>query len=105
MKQLPEYWYVLYNSEDEFHKIARFLDVKWSYYHEFNKYGTSNVKDCEWFDETYDIEDHKNLNIIKITFEEWEKYVVNKEPFIPDLTKLLHILKFINNYGNTTNKA
>jgi hypothetical protein len=109
MKQLPEYWYVLYKNEDEFNEINEWKGDDWEWYPESNRYGLANMPGTHWFDiqsesDKHEVNKHK---AIQLTFEEWQILVCGKTPISAktDLTKLLHILKFINNYGNNTNKT
>ncbi len=103
MKQLPEYWYVLYKDEDEFNEINEWKGDDWEWYPEPNRYGLANIPWNHWFDIQSESNKHEanKLNAIQLTFEEWQVLICGK-PFISsktDLTKLLHILKFIKEYG------
>ena len=110
MKQLPEYWYVLYKNEDEFNEINEYYCKGWAYIKltDNNKYGYVNIyDDNNWYSSRTAIKKYKNYDLTEISFEKWQILVCGKAQTSPkfNLNKLLHILKFINNYGNTTNKT
>lgn len=103
MKKLPKYWYVLYKNEDEFNEIGKWLkNTIYTFEKRINECGFSNLPDGEWFDSKYqnDIDEAKKHNAVQLTFEEWQILVCGKTLISSktDLTKLLHILKFIKEY-------
>lgn len=103
MKKLPKYWYVLYKDEDEFNEINKFVSNGWHFYPEFNRYGICNLSGRCWFDILNEScrNEAKQNNAVQLTFEEWQILVCGKTPISSktDLTKLLHILKYIEEYG------
>lgn len=104
MKQLPKYWYVLYKNEDEFNELGRwFKNTLYIFEDRINECGFCNLPKGSWFDskDQDDIDEAKKHNAVQLTFEEWQILVCHKTTISAktDLTKLLHILKYIEEYG------
>lgn len=89
MKEIPEKWYVLYSSREEFDIIKKYFNKNWNYYNTINENGycnDQNVCSNNWVDlKKGDEEDLINNNFIQISFEDFVKYIINKEPL--DKTK------------------
>lgn len=104
MKKLPKYWYVLYKNEDEFNEINKYYCKSWGYNTptNINKYGYVNISfENNWYVSRTAKDVYKNYALTEITFEEWQVLVCGKPSVSAktDLTKLLHILKYIEEYG------
>ena len=102
MNAIPEKWYVLYNSSEEYHIIKNHFNMIWWYIGTFGKCGYTNIPTHSWnnwveldgdcINKTF----LKNKNAVEISFEDFTKYIINKEPFISkkqDLNYLKLLLK------------
>lgn len=103
MNAIPEKWYVLYKDKDEFNIITQHFKLCWEYYHAPDNCGYVNINEhCHQvnlkdLDNTggsgWNLEKLKLNKAIQISFEDFEKYIVNKEPFKQDLSYLKLLLK------------
>lgn len=92
MNAIPKKWYVLYSNREEFDIISNHFNTYWSYSSDKNC-GYSTHPKCRWVGgmitkETLDEQDFK-----EISFEDFEKYIVNKEPFKQNSSYLKLLLK------------
>lgn len=103
MKEIPEKWYVLYSSREEFNIINDHFKKKWQYHETIDRNGYTNISHCNnWvgFDGFgSDINQLKSESAIEISFEDFEKYIIRKEPFViinDDYNYLKPFLKKLN---------
>lgn len=82
LEELPEKWYVLYNSRKEFDIINNHFELWWGYPSGINRYGYSTHTDTNWVGGTISKKDLDKEGFTQLTFEEFTKYVINKESFI-----------------------
>jgi hypothetical protein len=102
MNAIPEKWYVLYKDREEFDIICKQCDKDWTYCKGVNLYGYTNVEINNNWVNLHDDTDGATKeiinenNITQISFEDFTKYIINKEPFISkkqDLNYLKLLLK------------
>jgi hypothetical protein len=86
MKEIPEKWYVLYSSREEFNIINDHFKKKWQYYESIHENGYTNNSRCNnWVGlDGYgsSINEIKSEGAIEISFKDFEKYIIRKEPFV-----------------------
>lgn len=81
--QLPEKWFVLYNNKEQFNIINKFYNKHWSYINSINENGyyNSNIPlHNNWAGVRAGgapLEVLIDLDFKKLTFEQFEKYIVN----------------------------
>jgi len=81
---LPECWFVLYNTKEEFDIINKFYDKGWAYFDNKNMHGYHNNGDNQihtnnWVDNLATEEKLLKNGYIQITFEQFQKYVLKQE--------------------------
>jgi gamma-glutamylcysteine synthetase len=84
LTEIPEKWYVLYSSREEFDIINNHFEKDWRYYETIRKNGYTNISHCNnWIGlegSGSDINDLEKEGVIEISFEDFEKYIIRKEP-------------------------
>lgn len=77
---LPECWFVLYNTKEEFHIINNFYDKGWGYYdnknlHGYHNNGDKQVHTNNWVGTSFVKEKLLEKGYVQITFEQFQKYI------------------------------
>jgi hypothetical protein len=102
MNAIPEKWYVLYKDREEFNIINNHFKKNWCTLGELGKCGYTNISDNNYnnwvelegiYTNKIYLEEQK---AVEISFEDFTKYIINKEPFISkkqDLNYLKLLLK------------
>jgi hypothetical protein len=103
LTEIPEKWYVLYSNEKEFNVIKKNLKKDWSYY-EGEGFGYTNInQDNNWVDFSSNFNNKEFLDkerALQLSFEDFEKYIIRKEPFVKpkkeNLNYLITLFKKLN---------
>ena len=102
---LPEKWYVFYSNWKEFDIIKKHYSKSWGYVEQSPEapvFGYCNIGDKynHWIMDgsgVGSLNDYKNQGAVEITFEDFEKYVLNKTPKTKeDMSYLIKVLERCN---------